>query len=563
MNYHFVPYLIPLAISFTVMIILAFYSYKNCNVKGAKAFVLNMILGAIWAGANALEMAGSDFSTKIIWANLQYLVYAFAPLVWLTMVLQFSSRENLVNKKNLVLMSIIPVITVFLAWTDQYHGLIRSNFALKMAANFSYITKDYGPWFWVHFVYSYFLNLSTVYFLLKTVWLNNKAYRKQAFYLLTGFLILMISNFLYVSKLTPLPEFDFSPITISISGLIIARGIFHFRLFDIVPVARATVIENINSGMIVIDTQNRIIDINPKAESMFKIKNEDIYGKNLKDLSVQLVNIYEDMKNEQNQQQELTYFDQKNKHYYELFISTIKDYRQKKAADILIINDVSKVKKARDQIIKQQQKLAVKEERERLSRDLHDNLGQVLSFSNVQIQAARKELKNENFKKTDRYLKRLNQIINNAHKDVREYAYSIRNDYYSKQNINQLFKNEISYFENNCHLVIKTKFKEKFNYNFGTEEITQLHFILKEALTNILKHAEAEIIWVELVEENGIKLVIKDNGKGITVEDYNSGSGLSIMKERTHLIGGVFKINSEPQKGTSIIVNLSNLESSI
>ncbi|MGM0499889.1 MAG: histidine kinase N-terminal 7TM domain-containing protein [Bacillota bacterium] len=563
MNYKFVPYLIPLTASFIIMIILAFYSYKNCNVKGAKTFVLNMILGAIWAGANALEMAGSDFETKIIWANLQYLVYAFAPLAWLTMVLQFSSRENLVNKKNLLLMSIIPVTTFFLAWTDQYHGLIRSNFELKAAANFTYIAKDYGPWFWLHFVYSYFLNFSTVYFLFKTVWLNNKAYRKQALYLLTGFLILMISNFLYVSKLTPTPEFDFSPITISISGLIIARGIFHFRLFDIVPVARATVIENINSGMIVIDTQNRIIDINHKAEVMFKLNDEDIYGKDLSNFSTELVDVYEEVKKEKIYQQEFTYLDQNRKYYYELFISSIKDYRKKEAADILIINDVSKVKKARDQIIKQQKKLAVKEERERLSRDLHDNLGQVLSFSNVQIQAARKELKNNKFKKSDRYLKRLNQIINDAHKDVREYAYSIRNDYYSQQNINEVFKKEISYFENNCNLVINKNFKEKFNYNFGTEEKTHLHFILKESLTNILKHTEADTVWIELVEENGIKLVIKDNGKGITVDDYNSGSGLSIMKERANLIGGVFKIESELHKGTCIIVSLSNSESSI
>src|SRR5690554_1604566 len=151
MKFQFIPYLIPLIMSFIILVALAVYGYKHRTVRGAKAFMASMLIGSLWALGNALEMAGVDLGTKLFWANLQYISYAFAPVAWLVMVLQFTDRADRVTNKNIILMSIIPIITVILAWTDPLHGLVRSNLALDISGVFSVISKDYGPWFWVHF----------------------------------------------------------------------------------------------------------------------------------------------------------------------------------------------------------------------------------------------------------------------------------------------------------------------------------------------------------------------------------------------------------------------------
>jgi len=70
---------------------------------------------------------------------------------------------------------------------------------------------------------------------------------------LLGFILIGFCNIMYVTGLSPFGGFDISPISFSVSGMIIGWGIFHFRLFDLVPVARATVIEKMGSGIIVID----------------------------------------------------------------------------------------------------------------------------------------------------------------------------------------------------------------------------------------------------------------------------------------------------------------------
>jgi signal transduction histidine kinase len=86
--------------------------------------------------------------------------------------------------------------------------------------------------------------------------------------------------------------------------------------------------------------------------------------------------------------------------------------------------------------------------------------------------------------------------------------------------------------------------------------------IAQEALRNIRKHAEASKVAVEVqFEESGVRLTIRDDGKGFDVSEVMSGSaeigklGLIGMQERVQLIGGALSIHSELGKGTAVDVN--------
>ncbi|GAH59887.1 unnamed protein product, partial [marine sediment metagenome] len=71
---------------------------------------------------------------------------------------------------------------------------------------------------------------------------------------------------------------DLSPSAFVISGLAMAWGLFRFRLFDITPLARDTIIEDMSDGVIVLDAQNRFIDINPAAQRIFGYSLSDVIG---------------------------------------------------------------------------------------------------------------------------------------------------------------------------------------------------------------------------------------------------------------------------------------------
>ncbi|MGM0445692.1 MAG: histidine kinase N-terminal 7TM domain-containing protein [Bacillota bacterium] len=565
MSFQYTSYLIPLFISAFITFLLSIYSYKYRNVKGAKAFLLSMLTGSLWALANGLEMAGVDLETKIFWANIQYFFYAFAPLIWLIMVFEFTDREKLVNKKNIFLLSIIPILTIILVWTNSYHNLMRTNISLDSSGIFSVIVKDYGLWFWVHFIYVYILNVLSILFLVKAIWNSNNIYKNQTLFIFLGYTLIFISNFLYVIGYNPITRFDISPVLFSISGLLMGWGIFRYKIFDIVPIARTTIIEEMASGIVVVDKKKRIIDINPRIKDMFFLnKNNNYLGESLNVISDQLDTIFESISFESNEgfiNKELTYEYNNNTYYYEIFMSFIDDSKNNLLAGVMIIHDITDLKKAREKITKQQKELAVMNERQRMARDLHDNLGQVLSFSTVQIQAARQQFKKENITLADQYLERLKKIIRDAHKDIREYVYNVRsNNKYSKDFMS-LLKNEIKHFKQKSDIEIEHKNylnnnDEVLNVS-GVEEKIQLINIVKEALTNVLKHGEASKVNIISKHHNdGFKLVIEDDGRGIGNLNENTGSGFNIMNERARLIGGTLNIESQPGAGCKIIVDL-------
>jgi signal transduction histidine kinase len=91
------------------------------------------------------------------------------------------------------------------------------------------------------------------------------------------------------------------------------------------------------------------------------------------------------------------------------------------------------------------------------------------------------------------------------------------------------------------------------------EQSTAVFRIFQEALTNILRHAQATTVKIQLHKENGaVVLTISDNGRGIT-DDEKSGQrtlGLLGIRERAHLIGGTIEINGPDGKGTVITVRV-------
>src|SRR4051812_12857285 len=124
----------------------------------------------------------------------------------------------------------------------------------------------HGAWFWVHWSYSYLLLLLGTVLLVSMLARSLRLYRKQNVALLFAVLIPWAGNGAYVLGLGPIPSLDLTPFAFLFSGVAIALGVFRFRLLNLVPVARDNVIEGMSDGAVVVDLQDRVVDINPAAE---------------------------------------------------------------------------------------------------------------------------------------------------------------------------------------------------------------------------------------------------------------------------------------------------------
>lgn len=268
MYWQYTPYVLPLIIAAVISAVIAALAWRHRPAPGALPLALLTLAVVEWALGNTLELGSSSLSAKLFWANVEYLGITALPVAWLALALQYTGRERWLTRRHLALLSIEPVLTQLLVWTNELHGLMRENVWLDTSGPFSVVHKTYGPWFWVHTGYSYVLLLCGTVLLLQAISRSPSLYRGQRSMLLVGALMPWVGNILYISRQSPVPNLDLSTPAFSLSGLAMAWGLFRYRLFDIVPVARSAVIENMADGVMVLDAQNRVVDLNPAAQRM-------------------------------------------------------------------------------------------------------------------------------------------------------------------------------------------------------------------------------------------------------------------------------------------------------
>ncbi len=157
MQFQYTPYLIPPLATSLVSGWIAFYSWRRRTTRVALLLALLSFAVTDWLVGYTLEIPGTDLPTQFFWVRIQYLGIVTVPLIWLIFAFYYSNLDKFLSLPRLVLLSLIPVVTLFLVFTTQIGGPIWSKVSLIKVSNFWEWHASYGLWFWVHTAYSYLL----------------------------------------------------------------------------------------------------------------------------------------------------------------------------------------------------------------------------------------------------------------------------------------------------------------------------------------------------------------------------------------------------------------------
>ena len=367
---------------------LSLYGFAHWRTHGARELTLCSLVSAMWAGANAFEIAGIDLSTKLFWANLQYIAFSMVPLTCLAMVLRFSGKDRFLTWRRSVPVLLIPVATSILVWLDPFLGLVRHSFSLDTRGGFSVIAKELGPWFWVHCAYSYGVMLYAILVLIGTLREKGAYYRHQTAVFLVGFGLVFTVNISYVLRLGPIRRFDLTPIVLSLAAMTFWLGIFRYRLYRILPVARNTVFEKIANGILVLDKDGTLIDCNEAARRIFNLDGGTCVGKCLRDILPELHATMDANKPFSDGsflafQNELRIANGGREKFFGLSASHLPNSRDPETL-VLVVTDISEFRDAHNRTLEQREELASATGKDKLGRELHDTMGQALNFALIQ-----------------------------------------------------------------------------------------------------------------------------------------------------------------------------------
>lgn len=198
----------------------------------------------------------------------------------------------------------------------------------------------------------------------------------------------------------------------------------------------------------------------------------------------------------------------------------------------------------------------LEDERMRISRELHDELGQLLTAQLMDI----RDLQSDLTIRPEALFGRLETIHNQMYEvtvKIRRLAHELRPPLLSALGFTQAVRTHCSKFSNNSHIPIEVEIDTTFNDLPDVYGII-LYRVLQEALTNIAKHAHASRIWVEFgVDDDQIRLTVQDNGRGLAGgKAVSNGIGIVGMKERVSLVGGGLGIRSGKNGGTILEASL-------
>lgn len=563
MHYQYISHIWLLILSGIITLSLGVYTLIKCrNAKGAFSFAIAMFVVTLWSIPNALEMSSTVLYVKLLWANIQYIAYCFSPVILFILSLEFTGYENGVRSKRLFWLFIIPIITILLVWTDKYHGFVRNNIHLDYSGIFPVIKKQYGPFFYIHAFHSHILNLATLFVLFRAVFIRKTLYRKQAAMLLLGVSLIVIPNLLYISGFSPVKGYDITPVFFSPSGIIMAWSILRYRMFDLVPLARAALIENMEAGVMVLDLQDRILDINPYFANMAGFHIDHMTSKHISEIGGYIPQLMNAILDRKVTRTEFSLNRDSKQIVYEALFSILKDKKGIDIGSLVVVYDITEKKAIEEECYKEQWKRAVKDERKRMVNDLHDNLGQVLGFINLHAQALQKELADVGEELYSEKLDKLIEVAQTAHQQIREYIHDVRNSELIELDFIAALDKEISNYELQTAIKVAKKITPEFSVVAISPDIC-IHIlnIIKEAMNNVRKHAHASNVMVICdCVDNDIVVLVKDDGKGFTrVYDEDVPKycfGLNIMRERTLEMRGKIEIESIPGEGSSIVLRV-------
>ena len=271
-NYSFILLLISsIAILFILSLVLRKKPLSQLQISFSAVLICTLILNV---GVLAQNVCTKYFQMyPVPFENIIYIGTCFLPVSLFFSSLVFS-KTKIKFKKSYLLLFVIPILTLIMVWTNNYHHL----FYKKYSSNLT--DMSYGIYFYVHTIYSYGLLFISMTIMLLTSKKNSGFFSKQSILFLISVFIPIIINMLGYLRILNITVFA-TPISFTIAMICLFIAIFKFDFLSVTPIALQRIVDRISDSYLVLNEKGYITDFNKTFLTTFKYNDSEVRGKNL------------------------------------------------------------------------------------------------------------------------------------------------------------------------------------------------------------------------------------------------------------------------------------------
>ncbi len=320
---------------------IAVFAWSRRSIAGAYPLFVLMLAVGFWAFLYAFELANNQMDVMITLAQWEYVGTVLTPVCVFLFVELYTGRRETIPWAWVAALSIVPAITLILVFTNDIFHLIWQNVEMIEVGPLAHLKVTYGYGFYLNVVYSYLLLVLSAVFMFTFLWRSRALYRGQALLLVAGILMPWLGNLFWVLKWSPV---DLTPIFFSISGVLLAWGTLRYGLLDIVPIARSAVVDAMSDVVVVLDTQRRIVDLNPTAERMMRCSIEQVLGMTLDAVLPDQAHIITQYRSTIEVYDEIVVTLDDDPRVFDLRISALYNRRQQLSGRLVVMRDITEHK---------------------------------------------------------------------------------------------------------------------------------------------------------------------------------------------------------------------------
>jgi diguanylate cyclase (GGDEF)-like protein len=264
MNFVFTTYSHYFLIAIVLSVIALGVVRLRANVQGKKWITLAMLAITLWNLCAMLDISSTTLGGRLIWSKIEYLgANTTAPLL-LLFFLNYPSVRIRLTKFQIAMLFLLPTITITMAMTNEWHYLFWTGFTPLPGIINGYDFR-HGFFYWLALAFNYSCGTITVFQIIRNAIQFRGIYRLQSITLLIFSIFPYAAGLAYSLGTNPFPGLDILPLAFSLGGLGIVICVVFMRLFNLVPVGRNVLVENMQDGLIVVNSSLQIVDINPAA----------------------------------------------------------------------------------------------------------------------------------------------------------------------------------------------------------------------------------------------------------------------------------------------------------
>jgi signal transduction histidine kinase len=549
----------------------ALYAWRHRRASAGAALAVVLAAAGWWGLAYALELAATQLPTKLLWGDAKWLGIALLPPAWFAFVMRYTGRDRWVARSTLGVLALPPAAVIVLLAVPETHDLVRY-YPPSASADPEDAIAQVGPLFWPFLVYADLVVWGCTALFVWTLARLSRLYWRQSLLLGVTVLLPLLANVLHNLNVGPFGRVELTPFLFVLTGTVLVWGIFRFRLLDLAPIARSSVLATIQDGVLVLDPYRRVVNLNPAAQRALGVPATDAVGQEVGSLLAAGARVEPAAAGAPPARgvpggAALPGQVVRGGRHFELTTTPLRDRAGRETGGVVVLRDVTDRHHAHQRLVRldeQRRWLLARlvagqdDERRRLAVSLRRVLPQ-LGGVRTSLERLRVELDRPDRPDRAQLLDGLGATITESLGRLRQLAFELEPPPLDQVGLAGAID---QYARSVGRLAgFRVHVEDHLTGQLAVELQEIAYRIAQEALANVRAHARAQrvTIWLEDAEDDGLRLRISDDGGGFLpgigpAQPGPDHLGLVSMREQAAMAGGWCRVASAPRMGTTVEV---------